>query len=536
MRTRLISIVWTVAMALAVTAGVLACGLRSMSGHWTYALDDAYIHMAMARTLAFHGVWGCSPETWSFCSSSPLWTILLAVCFKTMGVHAWIPGVLNVICMLATLIILDNALFRERVASRWRTLAGVCVFLGAPLTVIASTGMEHCLHVLVSVAFVLSSVSFFRNLEKDGDRRAGVWLCVCAFLSTAVRFESQFFIVPVAVLLVFSRRWRMAIVLLVSGAAPILIHGVYALAHGGFFLPNSLMLKGRFPGNDSVSLIRQVFSMYLGVSLENVHVHILCVLLLVTAGLRHIDRAIRLLAIAVVTACVGHVTLSFCGRFYRYEIYLMAMGIVVLTLAWFPRDPMLLRERLRVLWGEDRWMVAARSGLLLFLLLPLALRGIWATGRIVRASTNIYEQQAQVARIFGTFDLQGCRLAINDLGYIAYRSGVEWVDLWGLGTPEVARLKVAGRYDGQAIAEILSAKRVGYLAVYNAWFAPGRELPLNVILVAKLRNRRNLVCLEDTVMLYATGPAEGGRLASFLRNLPFELPEGTELELIEGGR
>jgi hypothetical protein len=211
----------------------------------------------------------------------------------------------------------------------------------------------------------------------------------------------------------------------------------------------------------------------------------------------------------------------------------MAAGLVVLTLAWFPCDPVPWRERRRAWRGEDRWLLAARSGLVLFLVLPLVLRGIWVTGRIARASTNIYEQQAQVARIFGAFDLQGRRLAVNDLGLVAYRSGVEWVDLWGLGTPEVTRLKVAGRYDCQAVADLLVSRQVGYLAVYDKWFAPRRELPENVILVAKLRNSRNLVCLEDTVMIYATEPAEAARVTSFLKNLPFKLPDGTVLELIE---
>ena len=39
-------------------AALLACSLPRGGGRLVYALDDAYIHMAMARNLAEHGVFG----------------------------------------------------------------------------------------------------------------------------------------------------------------------------------------------------------------------------------------------------------------------------------------------------------------------------------------------------------------------------------------------------------------------------------------------------------------------------------------------
>src|SRR6476620_5767347 len=71
--------------------------LRSTEGHLVYALDDAYIHMAIAKNLALHGTWGVQPGTFSASSSSPLWTLLLTAAFRTAGVSDAAPLVLNTV-------------------------------------------------------------------------------------------------------------------------------------------------------------------------------------------------------------------------------------------------------------------------------------------------------------------------------------------------------------------------------------------------------------------------------------------------------
>jgi hypothetical protein len=35
--------------------------LRQTNGHFVYSLDDPYIHLAVAKNLARHGVWGVAP-------------------------------------------------------------------------------------------------------------------------------------------------------------------------------------------------------------------------------------------------------------------------------------------------------------------------------------------------------------------------------------------------------------------------------------------------------------------------------------------
>src|SRR5579872_2269757 len=86
-------------------AGIEWYALRHTQGNFMYPLDDTFIHMALARNLAFHGVWGMNPYAFASASSSVLYTILLATLFKIFSVHVLIPFVLNGIVAIGVLVV-----------------------------------------------------------------------------------------------------------------------------------------------------------------------------------------------------------------------------------------------------------------------------------------------------------------------------------------------------------------------------------------------------------------------------------------------
>ena len=51
--------------------------LRATGGVFMYPLDDPFIHMQVAKNLAFHQTWGIFPGEFASASSSLLYTLLL---------------------------------------------------------------------------------------------------------------------------------------------------------------------------------------------------------------------------------------------------------------------------------------------------------------------------------------------------------------------------------------------------------------------------------------------------------------------------
>ena len=70
---------------------ILAISLSQNQGHLVYALDDAYIHMAMAGNFSHDGVWGVTRYGFTSSSSSILWTLLRSLTYYLFGLSQIAP-------------------------------------------------------------------------------------------------------------------------------------------------------------------------------------------------------------------------------------------------------------------------------------------------------------------------------------------------------------------------------------------------------------------------------------------------------------
>ena len=84
-------------------AGVAVKSTRQNDAKLIYALDDAWIHMAIAKNVAEHGVFGVTRHGFTASSSSLLWTLLLSGLYAAFGVGQMLPLLLNV--AFATLVV-----------------------------------------------------------------------------------------------------------------------------------------------------------------------------------------------------------------------------------------------------------------------------------------------------------------------------------------------------------------------------------------------------------------------------------------------
>ena len=93
-----------VAVLLVLVWLTVGISISQNQGHLVYALDDAYIHMAIAKNLAQSHVWGVTRYGFTPASSSIFWTLLLSLAFYLGGVNPLVPLLLNVTFAILVLI------------------------------------------------------------------------------------------------------------------------------------------------------------------------------------------------------------------------------------------------------------------------------------------------------------------------------------------------------------------------------------------------------------------------------------------------
>jgi hypothetical protein len=489
-------------------AGLVAWSLRHSGGGLVYALDDAYIHMAMARNLAEHGVFGVTPYAFTSSSSSPLWTLLLAGLFRVLGARGWLPLALNVVFAGLLLAVAEAVLRDHGVRPVSRALALVAVVVLTPLPPLVLVGQEHILHAALTVAFagLLSSAASPRAL------------LLLAPLLTATRYEGLFLVLVACLVLAARRRWGLAVALGIVSLLPPLAYGLVSVAHGWYPLPNPVILKGAL-GEGLTGWRRIALVPFLGGGGELVrtpHLLSLFALAAVTLLARWRSPSSRegTLLVAFLGTSILHLQYARTGWFYRYEAYLVAFGVVASAAALDG-----LADRIR-----PRGLLAALASAAA---LVCAVRGVRAHLETPGAVANIYEQQIQMGRFLARF-YPGQGVAANDIGAMCFLADLRVLDLWGLASRDVAEAKLTGTYSTARIGELARAQAVRVAVLYEHWLDAAGGVPKEWVRAGRWRVASNVVLGDRTVAFYAVDPAEAGPLDSHLRAFAVELPPGVE--------
>ena len=154
-----LSVLWVTIILL------LIVSLRLNQGHFVYGLDDAYIHMSIAKNFALHGVWGVTPYAFSSSSSSLLWTLLLSSIFYVIGVNDLVPFILNIILGTITIFMVYYILRFYKIHPVYNSLVLVGVVILTPLPYLIFIGMEHILQIILVIAFVYLSVKILTDIK-----------------------------------------------------------------------------------------------------------------------------------------------------------------------------------------------------------------------------------------------------------------------------------------------------------------------------------------------------------------------------------
>ncbi|SDI54649.1 hypothetical protein [Chryseobacterium jejuense] len=435
-------------------------------GHYIYLLDDAYIHLAMAKNFALYEVWGMTRYQFSSTSSSPLFTYILSVLIKVFGNNDQIPLYFNVIFSIATLYVLSEyyaEVFKE-VKKTVLAVLFTTFFIVLPLNILS--GMEHVFQIFLFVVNILC-------LSHYKDRKLAVFgFYFSLLLMGLVRFESMFYFVILAFMFVLVRKWKEALFILLLGFIPIIAFCAYNYQQDGYFFPNSVVVKGT-----KLSLDANVLGQLKVILLDNLLLNIsfykigffpllLCVIFIYRDVRMKTFREVlkdNFLLIVFSLVMICHAMFADLKGLLRYEAYILTGFCMVLILKckdlFFNFTNYIRKEKLVSL------LIAANVFLMLY-------KCCVAHPIMSNGGKNIYEQQVQSAKFLHQF-YNTSKVVANDIGAISYFTNIHLLDIAGLASVETIHFNENKKGFDQKFGNFLSKYCLDHqydiAVVYEGW-------------------------------------------------------------------
>jgi len=440
------------------------------------------------------------------------------------------PLVLNL--LFASLILLASwhVLRSYGLKEKWILGVQVAVIFLTPLPFLIFDGMEHILQTLVIILAVFYMARFVGQPEDESQNDRRVVQLGLVFLLCAIRYEGVFFAIVASILLLLQKRVKDAVLTGCAATAPLVFAGIWFIRHGWPFFPMTIVLKSSLKSaslhEGVIALIKNGKDNYSGgihlimLVLLSLFLYVVC--LYRSRGPWHRLNAASLL---FVLTALAHLACAGIGWGYRYEAYLVAVGVIVVAIQLADVVPSVFGVR------QDRRQLLARILALgitgAVALLPLVYRGVKSLYQLEAATHNIYEQQCQVARFVRKY-YQGSCVALNDIGAVNFYSRIHCLDLYGLASRSVAKAKMASGLTPGEINRITGEANTRIAILYEDWFYDQRAqmsiLPEHWVPVGTWTIPNNVICGEDKVTFFAVIPNEAPHLAQHLTDFSSQLP------------
>lgn len=485
----------------------LGLALSANHGVFTYALDDPYIHLDLAGTLASSGTYGLHAGEISSPSSSILWPFLLLPLAGT-ALHVILPLLLNIFCALGTVATLTQIIRRllPETAQRDTVIVFSCIAaLTLNLTGLPLMGMEHGLQMLLTLLGVLGVIDTLEGKEPRW------WLWAALIIAPLVRYENIITSTALLGILLWLGYGRRALLSAAAMVLPLVVFSFWLVHLGLEPLPGSTLIKKLRWGDDYWGFLLR--------SLEPVLFNPPGQILLLATGVLPLVALTRLrgwrsprwaVLAALAAVCVLHL---FLGRYSslvlpRYELYAFAM--VALLLIW------LLKAQL-----HHPAFRALAVVVLFYVSLPGLLFNFYGAGRSMHA---IYLQQYQMARLSHT---AGMASAANDIGLIGYQNPAYLLDLVGLANPEVRHSKLQNPHNWADA--LVRAHQVKLIMLYPDWYPQldySKWIPLGHLIC----DACDMTLMRPDVAFYAASEADAASLRPYIADWAATLPAGARFE------
>ncbi len=429
-----------------------------------FPLDDTWIHLTFARTLAEHGEWAFRPGIPSAGSTSPLWSALLSIGFF-IGLEPYIWTYLLGLLTLFALGVLCELTARRMLSSYiprfpW---VGVFIVLEWHLLWAAMSGMETLLHALIA-AVVLSALML--------DSRRFLSLGLIVGVSVWVRPDGLTLLGPLVLAILLSNvdsssRMRGLMRAFIGFGSVFLFYLLFNLLIGDTPMPNTFYAKqAEYAGWQQQTIFKRLGDLSLQLFAGPY-------LFLVIGSVVWAIRSVRIRAwgsLLALTWAVGYMLLYILRLpVYQHGRYIMPAMPVLFLMGLLAMSEFSQSRR----FGRYQWFVntlwQAGVGVMSFLFLFL--------GAYTYAQDVAFIEQEMVipAKWVAENIPAGDVIAAHDIGALGYFDSHPIIDLAGLVSPEV----IPFMRDQARLAQHLDAQGADYLIAFSTLYeemAAGREV------------------------------------------------------------
>jgi len=479
---------------------------RQIAGGAGLPLDDSWIHLHFARNIADGAGFSFNPGTPVAGSTAPLWTCLLAAGAVVASPSLGMVKVLGIATTLGAVLLTRRAALAWGARADVALAAAVALLWMGPIAWGALSGMEVSLAALLVAAALLAHAR-----ERHALAAAGAALAVLA------RPEA-FLLIP---LFVFARpvtlpRFTAFALVTIAALTPAVLFSVWTT---GTLYPATATAKveggligwlGGVHEPAALTWVRRPWAFltewiaWLAVTHWLLPPALAASLVLVC---RRTGRALGVIALALLAHPIGMALLApYRGPAFqegRYSIHLLPLAAVVVAVAVSavlgaavcpetPRDAGTPARGAvsRASWG--RGLAVLWLAIALVTLAPAATRYGWAV-------QNINAMQVHLGHWVDAHLPKTARLAVNDIGAIAYFSRREIIDLMGLVTPAIIPYRRQGE---SGVMQYVTEVCPDYVIIFPAWFPRLAARTETLEAIYRVRLERNEVAGAAEMVVY----------------------------------
>jgi len=498
-------------------------------GHVIYTLDDAYIHMAIAKHFAKDGVFGVTKYEFTPSSSSPLWTLLLSFFYYIFGISELTPLLLNFFFASIFILILFYFLRFREFSNLTKTTILVAFIYFIPLPYLVMTGLEHILQIILSLMLILGLINSISSENKPDIiiKKLPIHVYVMAFLLVSTRYEGLFLIGAITLFLLIKTEFFKACLFFLSGILPVIIYGIISVLKGWYFIPNSILLKGKTFNPFSIKSI--LLFLYNGMRQVIYNIHILVLLIVVFFLLLKLIEKYKLVftkyslaSYLFIIVTILHLLFAKTGLFLsinyqlRYDAYLLSLGLIAILL--MPLDK----------WHKNIKGNRAKKVflyiLIFFIILPMSERSLKTLYKTSMASSNTYSNQYMLGEFINKY-YKNERILLNDIGGINFLTDIRCLDILGLSSKKPSELLLKRKLNTHSI-EQLNKDFGAKIAIVNDIIINGYGgIPKTWILIGQWKLKKSVISPLDTISFYALNKYEIKRLSNAMKEFSKVLPD-----------